>query len=174
MPDPQRREVNTMQMSHQVNGTSTIAYRVAGAVVAIVGVGLLALEIRQVISLSGPAGFTARGSRALADAVAMAFWAAVILVSGCYIWRAGRRTGWRDRLGRVLLIAGYVVIGVAVSRTVHSAIPMFAARNVSDKAMLSVFLTFVAIGAVGAVIAEIGRRMAAEKFLMTVEANYSA
>lgn len=163
-----------MHMSQQVSGTSLTAYRIVGALVAIVGVGMLALEIRQIVSLGGSAAFTARGSKALADAIAMVYWAAVVLVSGCYIWRAGRRTGWRDRFGRVLLIAGYVVIGIAVSRTVHAAMALFAARNVSDKAMLSVFLTFIAIGAVGAVIAEIGRRMASEKFLMTVEANYSA
>ncbi len=91
-----------------------------------------------------------------------------MLVSGCYIWRAGRRRGWRDRLGRVLLVLGYCIIAVAVSQTVHIVAELWrAGADISDTATFAPLVAFLVIGGPGALVAEIGRRMSDETFLLS-------
>jgi hypothetical protein len=78
------------------------------------------LAVLRIVEIGGPQSLTDRGSKAVADAISVLSWGLVVLVSGCYIWRAGTRVAWKDRMGRVLLIVGYCVIGVAVSAPLRS------------------------------------------------------
>jgi hypothetical protein len=157
-----------MQTQGRPHPAVTFFYRLLGAAIVIVGVGVAALAVQRIIPLAGPPSFTTRGARAMADAIAQLFWGLVVLVSGCYIWRAGRRRGLKDRLGRVLLIVGYCVIAVAFSQFVHASFELWrGVGGLSEKETFAPLVAFLVIGGPGALVAEIGRRMSDERFLLT-------
>ncbi len=52
--------------------------------------------------------------RPLADGFAVSVIGCTVMTVGRYLWRGARRRGWRDRLGRLLIIVAYLDIGVAL------------------------------------------------------------
>lgn len=140
------------------------------------GVGLLAIVsgVGQVLqSIDRPDLFGARGSAALADAIGRVIWGAVTLTTGAYIWRGARHRGWHDRLGRIIIIVGYVLVGVALDQASHRSMDLWAAASDSEAEAVLVdsMVRYLAWGVPGAFLVFIGTRMANEKPLMSVSAK---
>ncbi|MFI9380075.1 hypothetical protein [Kutzneria sp. NPDC052558] len=109
----------------------------------------------------------------VADYTAAAFWGIIVLTIGRYFWRGARRRGARDRFGRLLIICGYLLLGVALDRGVHAAVRLWSAR--SEAAIQSAGLNTLAVvalwGIPASVLAIIGFRLANEKALAKAEIN---
>lgn len=98
-----------------------------------------------------------------------------VMTIGRYIWRGARRRGWRDRLGRLLVIVGYLIVGTALITLTQAIIAAFSTggADASQQAVIRGLITCVAIAIPGVVIASIGFRLAKEKPLMTAEVKAS-
>jgi hypothetical protein len=80
-----------------------------GAIVIAAGIFIGVLGVLDVIDVLGRDNvFSRRNSRPLADAESLVIWGVMIFTIGCYIWRAARRRGWKDRSGRILISIGYL------------------------------------------------------------------
>ncbi|MEU4289725.1 hypothetical protein AB0E63_15990 [Kribbella sp. NPDC026596] len=149
-------------------GSGTIA---VGVFTIVRGVG------RVLDSMELPNQFEGTGPEATADAASTVSWGAVILTVGAYLWRAGRRSGLRDRAGRVLIIAGYVLIGIAMSESIHLAVGIWAVTTDAqgDALTSTIIKTFLGWGVPGAILVKVGcsRRLANEEIIMTVEGRVS-
>lgn len=123
-----------------------------------------------------PDPFGVAGAEAQADAASLVAWGAVTLTVGAYIWRGARRVGARDRLGRLMIIAGYLLLGMAMSQSVHSAVGLWTAdqpeqnQQVLDTSMIQ----FLGWGVPAALLVFLGTRMAGEKVLMTASTDVSS
>jgi hypothetical protein len=148
-----------------------------GALVIAAGVAVAATGVRDVLDASErPDVFRTAGSVALADAVGQVIWGVMILTIGCYIWRAARRRGWKDRSGRVLISAGYLIIAYGMSQAVHAAVKIWAVSSEEGQQRVAVEVGsyFLGFGFVGALLVWLGVKMADEIIITTVEGNYSA
>lgn len=134
-----------------------------GVAVAVAGAG----EVMDAANLPDP--FHGRGARAQADAASTVVWGAVTLTIGAYIWRGAKKRGWKDRGGRLVIIAGYLLIGAAMSETLHVGVGLWSATTESegDNVLDAVMATFLAWGAPGALLVFVGTKLAKEKILMT-------
>jgi len=153
-----------------------VAFWMVGGLVVLVGLAIAASGVGRVIELEGLNGpFAGGSSESLADAVSIVIWGAIILVNGVYLWRAARRRGWRDRLGRVLIIGGYLLLGVAITKTIHIALMLSEPRagGQADGILDTAFLTYLAYGIPAAFVVFVGTKLANEKILMTSEMNVS-
>ena len=148
-----------------------VALRVLGGLIITAGLAIMAIGVRSVVETgSAPDPFHGEGPGALADGASLVTWGAVVFTIGCYIWRAARGRGWRDRWGRVLIVAGYLLIGVAMDRAVHVAVGIWAATEDEITAVLgNVALAFLGWGIPGAFLVWLGVRMADEIVIMTAE-----
>jgi hypothetical protein len=109
----------------------------------------------------------------IADGVALAFWGIIVLTIGRYFWRGALKRGLRDRAGRLLIISGYVLLGVALDTDVHSAVGIWSTRTAESLQSAGVHtLLMVALwGIPAAILAKIGFKLASEKALATAEVN---
>jgi hypothetical protein len=148
-----------------------VLFWLVGSITALVGVVMLIGGALAVADVQDP--FHGAGPEQSADAASLFAWGAVVLVNGVYVWRGARRRGLRDRVGRLFIIVGYVVLGIALSRSIHSSVDLWAttseeaARDVLNRTML----TFLGWGVPAAVLVKLGTVLAREKVLMTAEAN---
>lgn len=149
-----------------------------GAVVIAAGVALAATGVREVLEISDRTNWFSRRNRlAMADATSLVIWGVMIFTIGCYIWRAARRRGWKDRSGRVLISAGYLFLAYGMSKAVHAAeVGMSATLSEEDSQRLAVEIGsyFLGFGFVGALLVWLGVKMADEIIITRVEGNYSS
>jgi hypothetical protein len=146
-----------------------------GALVVAAGVAVAALGVRDLLDVSERTNmFNRRNSVALADAVSRVIWGVMILTIGCYIWRAARRRGWKDRSGLVLISAGYLIIAYGMSQAVHASVKIWAVSSEEGqrRVALEVGSYFLGFGFVGALFVWLGVKMANEIIITTVEGNY--
>ena len=110
---------------------------------------------------------------AQADAVSWVIWGIMILTIGCYVWRAARRRGWKDRLGRVLISVGYLLLAFGMSRAVHSSVKLWSASSekASQDVALEVGTYFLGFGFVAALLIWVGVKMANEIIITTAYGN---
>lgn len=142
-----------------------------GVPVMVVGVVKLIGGVRAVLeAMNLPDPFSEHGSQALNDGTGAVVWGAVILTIGAYIWRGAKRRGVVDRGGRLAIIVGYLLLGVALSQAIEVGTGIFTpptdpdAIDPGDRALV----TFLAWGAPGAAIVRIGTWLAKEKILLTM------
>lgn len=124
-----------------------------------------------VANLENP--FHGTGPQKAADAASLVTWGAAVLVNGVYVWRGARWRGLRDRLGRLLIIVGYGILGVALNKCIHSAVKLWTttSEQASNDVLTRTMLTFLVWGAPAALLVWLGTKLALEKVLMTVEVN---
>lgn len=116
------------------------------------------------------AGPDPRDLQPLFDGFATCAIGTTIMTVGRYLWRGARRRGWRDRLGRLLLIVAYLIIGadlVMLTRFILAA----AGEADGRETMFRGLVTFALIAIPASLLAITGLRLANEKVLMTAEAN---
>jgi hypothetical protein len=95
----------------------------AGLVGILGGIGLVVLGIVAMVeALLDPGAPPAEGGEEFADGGSQFFWGMVVMTIGRYLWRGARRRGVKDRVGRLLIIGGYVLIGVALSAGTHGLV----------------------------------------------------
>jgi hypothetical protein len=109
---------------------------------------------------------------AVADRMAVAFWGIIVFTIGRYFWRGARKRGGRDRFGRLLIIAGYLLLGAGLDGGVHSAVGLWSAsEDTAQSVVVETLVTICVWGIPGAVLAAIGFKLADEKALATAEVN---
>lgn len=145
-----------------------------GAIVIAAGIFIGVLGVLDVVDVMGrDNAFSRRNSRALADAESLVIWGVVIFTIGCYIFRAARRRGWKDRSGRILISIGYLVIAFGMSKATHAAVKMWHVS--SEKGMQRVALEagqyFLGFGFIGALLVWIGVKMADEIIILRAEGH---
>src|SRR5262245_7063795 len=107
------------------------------------------------------------------DGFAVCIIGCTVMTVGRYVLRGARRRGWRDRLGRFLIIMGYLDIGlsfVVLTRFIGAA--MGAEGTGADDAFRGLLIC-LAIAVPGVVLTGSGFRLAKEEPLMIAEANAS-
>jgi hypothetical protein len=109
----------------------------------------------------------------IADGAALAFWGIIVFTIGRYFWRGARKRGPRDRFGRLLIISGYVLLGVALDTGVHSAVGLWSARTEESLQSVGVhtLLAFALWAIPSVILGSIGFKLAGEKALATAEVN---
>jgi hypothetical protein len=139
-----------------------------GVVLTIVGLGYAVTVITGYDALNedGP-------PVKIADAMALAFWGILVFTIGRYFWRGARKRGARDRFGRLLIIVGYVLLGVGLDRGVHAAVGLWGTTDeqAGQSAVLHTVVVVAVWGVPAAILAGIGFRMANEKALATASVH---
>ncbi|TDX03095.1 hypothetical protein [Kribbella sp. VKM Ac-2566] len=144
-------------------------FRVMGLLVMVFGVVKGFGGARSVLeTMNLPDPYNEPDSQAFADADGTVVWGFVILTIGAYIWRGAKRRGVLDRGGRLAIIAGYLLVGVALSEAIDVGTGILTpstdpdAADPGDQALI----TFLAWGAPGAAIVRVGTWLAKEKILL--------
>jgi hypothetical protein len=108
-----------------------------------------------------------------ADGMAMAFWGVIVLTIGRYFWRGARKRGLRDRTGRLLIIASYVLLGIGLDRGVHAAVGMWDTAKVDggQSAAIGAIVALALWAVPASILSSIGFKLANEKALATAEAK---
>jgi hypothetical protein len=77
----------------------------------------------------------------------------------------------RDRFGRLLIIVAYVLLGAGLDAGAHAAVRLWSSRtaDAAQSAVLHAVLALALWAVPGAVLAEIGFKLADEKALATAE-----
>ncbi|MEU4194654.1 hypothetical protein AB0E69_22335 [Kribbella sp. NPDC026611] len=106
----------------------------------------------------------------IVDGMATAFWGIIVFTIGRYFWRGARKRGARDRFGRLLIIAGYLLLGVGLDTGMHAASGLWTEGGTSGGPVLVRTLITVAAWAIpGSILAGIGFKLANEKALAKAE-----
>jgi hypothetical protein len=148
-------------------GTVVMLGGVAWAFLSIVGVSMPELTEAR----SGPDPVDDFGP--FLDGFAVIVIGFTVLTIGRYLWRGRQLRGWRDRLGRLLIIVGYVVIAVAMvvlTRFILAAMGDSDGRDIVFQGLL----VCLAIAVPGVVLALVGLRLAKEVALMKAQARATA
>jgi hypothetical protein len=143
----------------------------AGAIVIAAGILVTVVGAAWVASIFA-GGLPATGPQAFAERMPVVFWGLIVFTIGRYLLRGARTRGVKDRFGRLLIIAGYVLLGFGL----HNGLATIGSLDVAgaDEAWRTAgsFLFTVAILAVpGAILAGIGTKLAQEEILLTAHAN---
>ncbi|MFF0264382.1 hypothetical protein [Kribbella sp. NPDC004536] len=142
---------------------------VAGAVLAIYGLVAAVGVLRSFDPLHGdgpPLGIT--------DGLTTAFWGIIVFTIGRYFWRGARKRGARDRFGRLLIIAGYLLLGVGLDTGLHAASGLWTEGGGNGGPVLVKTLVTIAVwGLPGSLLAAIGFKLANEKALAKAEVKGS-
>jgi hypothetical protein len=141
-----------------------------GSLIIVAGILIAAMGVRDLIEVSGRSNmFSRRNAVAQADAVSWVIWGIMILTIGCYVWRAARRRGWKDRLGRVIISVGYLLLAFGMSQAVHSSVKLWSASSekARDDVALEVGMYFLGFGFVAALLIWVGVKMANEIIITT-------
>jgi hypothetical protein len=158
-------------MRHRPN----VLFNLIGVLLIVGGIGLTVVGLAYAVQVvqdfdalrgDGPPVDTA-------DGMALAFWGIIVFTIGRYFWRGARKRGVRDRFGRLLIIGGYVLLGVALDRGVHAAVKLWSAGTgeALQSAGLHTVLVFLLWGVPASILAIIGFKLANEKALATAEMN---
>lgn len=144
-----------------------------GSVTALVGLFMLVAGGVAVADVADP--FNGAGPQDMANAASLCTWGAVVLVNGVYIWRGARRRGLRDRIGRLLIIVGYAVLGIAMSRSIHISTELWATttQDTSNDVLNRSMAAFLGWGVPAAALVWLGAKIAREKILLTAQASTS-
>jgi len=153
-----------------------VLLNLAGVVLMVAGVGLTIYGVATAFRLiAGVGPSTERLPVGIVDGMTLGFWGLLVLTFGRYLWRGARTRGARDRFGRVLIIAGYALIGVALDRGMHSAVELWSSGP-NEGAIQSVMTRTLVIACVfgfpGAGLAAIGFKLANEKALAEAEVSF--
>ncbi len=141
-----------------------------GSLAVLAGTGML---VGGAIAVADAENTGAAGPQDTADPASLVTWGVVVLVNGVYVWRGARRRGWHDRLGRLLIIVGYALLGIALSRTLHISEELWgsttsgSSNDVLDRTMLA----FLGWGVPAALLVRLGTWIAPEKILLTAQAQ---
>ncbi|MDT3442487.1 MULTISPECIES: hypothetical protein [unclassified Pseudofrankia] len=152
-----------------------VLFNIVGLALIVAGIGLTVYGIVDMLRVMG--GFDPfRGDGPpvrVADGAALAFWGIIVFTVGRYCWRGARRRGVRDRFGRLLIIAGYVLLGAGLDAGVHAAVLLWGGRTEDSmqSAVIHAVLVLALWALPGAVLAAIGFRLAGEKALAEAEVN---
>lgn len=170
-----------MRTAHRPN----VVLWLLGAVLIIIGVVLTLLGLIwafQAMPDAGPqlsdldAGPDARRDLApMADGFSVVVAGCTVLTVGRYLWRGARRRGWRDRLGRLMLIIGYVLVATALIVLTRFALAALGNGDPdeSTRIILTGLIACAAIATPGVLLAMPGMRLANEQPLMNAEASAS-
>jgi hypothetical protein len=96
-----------------------------------------------------------------------------VLTVGRYLWRGARRRGWRDRLGRLLLIIGYLTIGADMVLLTRFALAAMGEFDGGGETMIRGMIIFALVAIPAAALVTIGLRLAKEEPLMEASAEAS-
>lgn len=143
---------------------------------ALVMVGGLAWAAQPFVGARAPqlsdlgSGPDAAGElKPLADGFAVFVIGCTVMTVGRYLWRGARRRGWRDRLGRLLIILGYLDIGVALVILTRFILEAMGDGSGGTGIIVRGLITVLAISVPGALLALPGFRLAKEVPLMEAE-----
>lgn len=151
-----------------------ILFNVAGALVGTIGLVLLVAGVLAVVEEMR--GFDPLAGdplpRDVADGISLALWGIVGFTIGRYLWRGARRRGARDRFGRLLIIAGLVLVGVALHSVAQLGPRLWTrSESVAEAVVTEALITLAVWGLPGTVLASIGYRLAGERELAEFEAS---
>jgi hypothetical protein len=150
-------------------------FNLIGVVLIVAGIGLTIYGIAYAVRvIQGFDPFRGDGPPVeTADAGALAFWGIIVFTIGRYFWRGARRRGLRDRFGRLLIIGGYLLLGVGLDVGVHAAVKLWSAGDGGSlqAAAIHAVLVFAIWALPAAVLAAVGFKLADEKALATAEAK---
>lgn len=147
-----------------------VAFWFVGALVVGVGLFVVIAGAMAVADASdSPVAFGVEGAEALADATSTFTWGVVIVTNGAYVWRGAWPRGARDRIGRVVIIVGYLLIGVAMSEAIHTGVDLWAAEQPGEHqdVLVEAIVNFIAWGVPGALLVYLGTRLAGEDVILT-------
>jgi hypothetical protein len=114
-----------------------------------IAVGLITIVrgVRRVLdTMELPNQYAGSGPEASADATSTVVWGAILITVGAYLWRAGRRHGFHDRAGRVLIMVGYVLIGIALNESAHLMAGIWTVTTEAQDQALSASITATFLG----------------------------
>jgi len=154
-----------------------ILFNLLGVLLIVAGIGLVIVGLGYAIQvMTGFDPFNGDGPPVeIADGMALAFWGVITLTVGRYFWRGARRRGVRDRVGRLLIIVGYVLLGIALDQGTHSMVGLWDAttEEAGRGAVVDTLITVALWGVPAAIVAAIGFKLANEKALATAEVKAS-
>jgi hypothetical protein len=151
-------------------------FAVTGLVVIVAGIGLAVFGAVGVVTAIQRDGHPLLndGPRAITSAFGQVCWGLFVFTIGRYLWRGARSRGWKDRVGRLLIITGLVVVGFAVQTLLAGISDLMRPNSADDsQALLALMIRFALIGIPGSLIAMVGVKMAREEVLITASANAS-
>jgi hypothetical protein len=153
-----------------------VLFNLAGVILMVAGAALAIYGVVTAFRLVGGVGpSTEQLPVGIVDGMTQGFWGLLVLTFGRYLWRGARTRGVKDRFGRVLIIAGYALIGVALDRGMHSAVDLWSSGPDQDaiQAVVTRSLIIVCVfGFPGAGLAAIGFKLAKEKALAQAEVSF--
>ncbi|WP_405061389.1 hypothetical protein OG474_07020 [Kribbella sp. NBC_01505] len=153
-----------------------VLFNLAGLVLIVAGLGLLLYGVARAfmaVAGAGP-GSSTNDLFLVVDNFLLAIWGSLIFTFGRYLWRGARRRGFRDRFGRLLIIVGYGLIGIAVTVGFHSATDLWFTGPDEDALHAVVIRSMVIIAVIGfpgSALCAIGFRLAREEALAHFEAK---
>jgi hypothetical protein len=156
------------------NHRPNVLFNLVGVVLIVAGLGLTiyglvaAFGVMQALDLGSdepPVRIT--------DGMATAFWGIIVFTIGRYFWRGARRRGARDRFGRVLIVAGYLMLGVGLDWGLHSASELWTEGGDGGPVLVKTLVTIAVWGIPGSILAAIGFKLADEKALANAEVKGS-
>ncbi|HWD83621.1 MAG TPA: hypothetical protein VG497_32200 [Kribbella sp.] len=109
----------------------------------------------------------------IVDGLTTVFWGIIVFTIGRYFWRGARRRGARDRFGRLLIIAGYLLLGVGLDAGMHAASGLWTEGGDGGPVLVRTLVTIAAWALPGSLLAGIGFKLANEKALAKAEAKGS-
>lgn len=159
-----------------VNHRPNILFNLVGVVLIVAGLGLTiygavaavgVLQAFDPLHGDGP-------PLGIVDGMTTVFWGIIVFTIGRYFWRGARKRGARDRFGRLLIVAGYLLLGVGLDAGMHSASGLWTEGGGDGGPVLVRTLVTIAAWAIpGSVLAGIGFKLAHEKALAKAEAKGS-
>jgi hypothetical protein len=159
--------------SHRPN----VLFNLVGVVLIVAGLGLAIYGLVAAVGVMqsfDPLHGDDGPPLGMVDGMTTAFWGVIVFTIGRYFWRGARRRGARDRFGRVLIIAGYLLVGVALDAGMHAASGLWTTSGTGREVVVRTLVTFLVWGIPGSVLAAIGFKLANEKALAKAEMTASA
>ena len=134
--------------------------------IAFAALTLLGAEAPSVAELGRPSD-AAEQLDPFIDGFAVVVIGCTVLTVGRYLWRGARTRGWRDRVGRLLIIVGYLFVGAALV-----VLTRFIRAAIADDAdgtdiIVRGLITCLLIALPGVALAMPALRMAKEEALMS-------
>ncbi|MEI8410213.1 MULTISPECIES: hypothetical protein [unclassified Kribbella] len=146
-----------------------VLFNLVGVLLIVAGCGLTIYGLATAVEIvRGFDPFRGDGPPvAVADGMALAFWGIIVFTIGRYFWRGARKRGGRDRFGRLLIIVGYLLLGVGLDGGLHAAAGLMSASSeaTARSAVIEALITTFVWGVPGSILAAIGFRLADEKAL---------
>ncbi len=163
-----------------MTGTRPVRYRanplfwIVGIAIVVIGLAIMAVGVMATINCyQQPDPLQGDGLSKIADATLRVAQGGVIMTIGRYIFRGARRRGARDRFGRLLIIAGHILVGIAFTEAVPiiGRLRLSTSQGQAESISNDFIITFACWALPGAILALIGTRMAHEEQLMDASAG---